>query len=84
MDTVLAFSNAFHFEISTHSFLDEFEDQVEKVQAQGSTRLFDALRVAAEQLREFQVEHPQAKLRIVCLTDGEDTVSSEVGHLWLC
>ena len=59
---------------------NEFEAHVEKIVASGNTRLFDALQDAGQRLVEFRREHPAARLRILCLTDGEDTGSSVRPH----
>jgi len=44
--------------------------------AEGETKLYDALKKAASELAEFKKDHENAKLRILCLTDGEDTKST--------
>jgi hypothetical protein len=59
---------------------NEFEAHVEKIVAAGNTRLFDALQDAGQRLVEFHREHPAARMRILCLTDGEDTGSSVRPH----
>jgi hypothetical protein len=47
---------------------------VGQAEAEGYTKLWDACGVAISNLLEFQKQHPKAKLRILCLTDGDDTV----------
>jgi len=56
--------------------LEDFRDHVEEAGAEGETKLYDALKKAANELASFKEEHPDTKLRILCLTDGEDTKSS--------
>lgn len=53
---------------------------MDAIVASGNTRLFDALQQAALALADFSKENPRARLRIVCLTDGEDTGSSTRPH----
>eukprot|EP00049_Salpingoeca_infusionum_P022480 m.6989 g.6989 ORF g.6989 m.6989 type:complete len:1042 (-) comp5209_c0_seq1:191-3316(-) len=56
-------------------YLQEFETELEEAKPNGCTALFDTIILACQRLTEFQLENPEARLRIVCLTDGEDTAS---------
>ena len=55
--------------------LESFRADVERVRADGETLLYDALDLARTELGEFKEAHPNSKLRVVCLTDGNDTGS---------
>eukprot|EP00054_Salpingoeca_dolichothecata_P001715 m.20352 g.20352 ORF g.20352 m.20352 type:complete len:871 (+) comp12460_c0_seq1:798-3410(+) len=57
-----------------------FEEHVENATSNGSTALFDALAAARQSLVAFHRRNPSARLRILCLTDGEDTASSMSAH----
>lgn len=43
------------------------------VEASGCTLLYDALRRAALELEKVQTRFPDCRLRIMCLTDGNDS-----------
>lgn len=42
---------------------------------QGDTAMWDALKLAAECLNSYSANYPEAKKRLVCLSDGVDTNS---------
>lgn len=46
----------------------------------GDTALWDALMLANDQLREYGEKFPDAKKRIICLSDGEDNKSLKRGY----
>jgi len=48
---------------------------IAKAAPKGSTLMYDAVVKASEALLKFKIEHPDCLLRIVALTDGEDTGS---------
>jgi hypothetical protein len=48
--------------------------------ASGDTALWDSIALAADRLRHYQTQYPNAKLRIVALSDGEDTSSKQQVH----
>lgn len=58
----------------TESFHD-FNLLVANANPRGSTLLFDAMVVAAQKLLNFKKKYPNCILRILALTDGEDTGS---------
>jgi Mg-chelatase subunit ChlD len=58
-----------------------FRDHIDKVHSSGETCLYDAIEKAGEVLLEFKKTHEKAQLRILCLTDGEDTKSKSKPHL---
>ena len=44
--------------------------------AEGDTALWDALALAKDQLVEYGKKYPEAKKRIICISDGCDTKST--------
>eukprot|EP01114_Cavostelium_apophysatum_P017000 TRINITY_DN4954_c0_g2_i1.p1 TRINITY_DN4954_c0_g2~~TRINITY_DN4954_c0_g2_i1.p1 ORF type:complete len:1204 (-),score=253.03 TRINITY_DN4954_c0_g2_i1:310-3393(-) len=53
-----------------------FRDHIEKMYTSGDTCLYDAAAQAALALEEFGNKHKGCVLRIICLSDGEDTKST--------
>jgi len=53
----------------------EFHDMVGDLHTEGTTAIWDALVMAKDMLVAFKNEHPETKLRIIALTDGEDNQS---------
>ena len=54
--------------------------------SKGDTALWDALALASDQLNQYATQYPDAKKRIICISDGEDTKSvtnSAHGAYWL-
>jgi len=47
------------------------------MEADGDTALWDALALANDQLLEYGKKFPEAKKRIICLSDGADNKSSK-------
>eukprot|EP01122_Echinamoeba_exundans_P010759 TRINITY_DN4093_c0_g2_i1.p1 TRINITY_DN4093_c0_g2~~TRINITY_DN4093_c0_g2_i1.p1 ORF type:complete len:1407 (+),score=400.37 TRINITY_DN4093_c0_g2_i1:146-4366(+) len=52
-----------------------FRDEIEECEASGETALYDALDEAVDALSEFKQQYPECKLRIIVLSDGDDTAS---------
>ena len=48
--------------------------------ASGDTALWDSIALAADRLRHYQTQYPNTKLRIIALSDGEDTSSKQQVH----
>ena len=46
------------------------------MRAEGDTALWDAMALAKDQLIEYGKKYPEAKKRIICISDGEDTKST--------
>jgi hypothetical protein len=63
----------------THA-VENFRHQLNSITASGDTALWDAIALAADRLRHYQIQYPNAKLRIVALSDGEDTSSKQQVH----
>ena len=55
---------------------DKFIQLVDDVEASGSTKLYDSIFRAIENLMEIKKKYPKIILRIIALTDGEDNESS--------
>ncbi|THH31004.1 hypothetical protein EUX98_g3179 [Antrodiella citrinella] len=51
---------------------ESFRTAVQNVEASGDTPLYDSLSTSLTMLSSFKRDHPSARLRIICLTDGED------------
>ncbi|CAK6983703.1 uncharacterized protein LOC121913673 [Scomber scombrus] len=62
-----------------HTFtetLEKFKEHVQTLEAAGSTRLYDALQHGMVELEKIKKKFPDCRLRILCLTDGNDYRSS--------
>ena len=59
----------------THA-VENFRHSVNEMGAEGDTALWDALALANDQLSEHGEKFPEAKRRIICLSDGVDNKSS--------
>ncbi|MCJ1478391.1 hypothetical protein MMC13_007071 [Lambiella insularis] len=55
--------------------LYDFQDRLNDAVCMTNTAIFDAIKKASEKLASFKKLNPQAKLRIVLLTDGDDNAS---------
>ena len=53
-----------------------FASHIQNAAYGGGTKLWDALSKAVDYLKEFKNLYPNAHLRILCLSDGEDTSSN--------
>ena len=54
----------------------DFKDQLDNINASGSTAIFDALERAKTMLVNVKQQYPQTKCRIILLTDGGDNDST--------
>ncbi|XP_041804976.1 uncharacterized protein LOC121614939 [Chelmon rostratus] len=62
-----------------HTFtenLEKFKEHIRNLEASGCTLLYDALRRGASELEKVKTRFPDCRLRIMCLTDGDDSGSS--------
>ncbi|XP_047444520.1 uncharacterized protein LOC125010181 [Mugil cephalus] len=62
-----------------HTFtenLEKFKVHMRNIEASGCTLLYDALRRGATELERVKTRFPDCRLRILCLTDGNDSGSS--------
>ena len=60
----------------THA-VENFRQKVNHMRASGDTALWDALALANDQLSEYHQKYPNAKKRIICLSDGKDNKSKK-------
>jgi Mg-chelatase subunit ChlD len=60
----------------THA-IENFRHKVNGMNARGDTALWDALALANDQLSEYAKKFPNAKKRIICISDGDDTKSKQ-------
>ncbi|OAL43298.1 vWA-like protein, partial [Pyrenochaeta sp. DS3sAY3a] len=63
-------------ELSRINRQDSFQELAKGFECNGMTELYDGIRMAKDKLVEFKANNPQAKLRIIVLTDGEDNDST--------
>ncbi|TKA69329.1 hypothetical protein B0A55_07452 [Friedmanniomyces simplex] len=65
--------------------LENFRRAMTDMKASGDTALWDALAQANDQLTQCGLKYPDANKRIICISDGEDTKSSQTSHgsYWL-
>ncbi|XP_023142303.2 uncharacterized protein LOC111579297 isoform X2 [Amphiprion ocellaris] len=62
-----------------HTFtenLENFKVHIRNLEASGCTLLYDALRRGVSELEKVKTRFPDCRLRIICLTDGNDSGSS--------
>ncbi|XP_051809547.1 uncharacterized protein LOC110949247 [Acanthochromis polyacanthus] len=62
-----------------HTFtenLENFKVHMRNLEPSGCTLLYDALRRGASELEKVKTRFPNCRLRIICLTDGNDSGSS--------
>lgn len=62
-----------------HTFtenLEKFKEHIRTLEASGCTMLYDALRRGMTELEKVKTRFPECRLRIMCLTDGNDSGSS--------
>ncbi|XP_026168371.1 uncharacterized protein LOC113133734 [Mastacembelus armatus] len=62
-----------------HTFtenLEKFKEHVRSLEPNGCTLLYDALRRGVCELEKVKTKFPDCRLRIMCLTDGNDSGSS--------
>eukprot|EP00054_Salpingoeca_dolichothecata_P027154 m.197600 g.197600 ORF g.197600 m.197600 type:complete len:1101 (+) comp25879_c0_seq3:125-3427(+) len=74
------FGSKVHCAMPLTRLFNDFEAHVQQAKPSGCTALFDALEHAKQQLVIFRGSHPKAKLRVLCLSDGEDTQSTSQAH----
>lgn len=63
----------------THS-IENFRHQLNNITAEGDTACWDAIALARDQLLAYKDKYSKAKLRILCLSDGEDNKSKLKAH----
>ncbi|KAK3677482.1 hypothetical protein LTR78_002332 [Recurvomyces mirabilis] len=66
--------------------IENFRRAVDTMSASGDTALWDSLALAHDQLKEYSKKYPEAKKRIIVISDGCDTTSKSQtasGAYWL-
>ena len=58
----------------THA-VENFRHKLNNMTATGDTAVWDSITLAHDQLKEYAKQYPNAKLRIICISDGEDNRS---------
>ncbi|KAM8839031.1 uncharacterized protein ACB058_015597 isoform 1-T1 [Synchiropus picturatus] len=61
-----------------HTFtetLEKFKEYIRTIEASGNTHLYDALLMGLAELLKVEARFPECRLRILCLTDGNDVGS---------
>lgn len=56
---------------------EKFREELDRVEAQGDTAVYDALDVARSMLVNYRTDLPNLRRRIIVVSDGEDTCSKE-------
>ena len=74
--SLLLFSNTLKRACGFTENIVTFSSHVQNASSGGGTRLWDAIYAAIEYLNVFKQSYPNAHLRILCLSDGEDTSSN--------
>jgi ubiquitin-protein ligase/uncharacterized protein YegL len=86
INKILAFNYKTHVGLVTFSskasvampishVIENFRRATNKMEAKGDTALFDALALAEDQVMEYGARYPNAKRRVICISDGVDTKS---------
>lgn len=60
----------------THA-VENFRHKVYGMSTQGDTALWDAISLASDQIVDYTKKFPNAKRRIICLSDGKDNMSKK-------
>jgi uncharacterized protein YegL len=58
----------------THA-VENFRHKLNNMAASGDTAIWDSIALALDQLQQYAKQYPNAKLRIICISDGEDNKS---------
>ena len=56
--------------------VEDFRATVNQLQPKNDTAIWDGLKLGMNQIIDYAAKFPQAKKRILCITDGEDTKST--------
>ncbi|KAK3291654.1 uncharacterized protein B0H64DRAFT_409684 [Chaetomium fimeti] len=64
--------------------IENFRNTVQELKHTGDTALWNALALARDQIQEYSAAYPDAKKRILCISDGVDTSSktNTGSNLW--
>ena len=76
---LMSFSDKSKVECEMTPYYECFREKVDELTTSGATALYDCLKEASEKLtiwKQGDAKRREARLRIVCLTDGKDTNST--------
>ena len=63
----------------THA-VEDFRHHLNNMKATGDTAVWDSIALAMDQLQQYASKYPKSKLRIICISDGEDNKSNRLVH----
>ncbi len=66
------FGNDVELKCGLTPFYENFRDTIDSIEAKGNTALFECISQATQRLLVWKELHPNANLRILCLSDGQD------------
>lgn len=64
--------------------IENFRQSTNRLSAAGDTALWDALALAKDQLKQYAIKYPNAKKRVIIISDGADTKSTSNTSRDLC
>jgi ubiquitin-protein ligase/uncharacterized protein YegL len=91
VNRILAYNYSTHLGLITFStsarvvqrithVVENFRSSVQVLEHHGDTALWDALALARDQIQQYAATYPEAKKRILCISDGIDTKSHRAGQ----
>jgi hypothetical protein len=57
--------------------IENFRHKLNNMAASGDTAIWDSIALAQDQLENYAEKFPEAKMRIICISDGEDNKSQK-------
>jgi ubiquitin-protein ligase len=60
--------------------VEDFRHHLNNMKATGDTAVWDSIALAMDQLQQYASKYPKSKLRIICISDGEDNKSNRLVH----
>lgn len=63
----------------THA-VEDFRHRLNNMEASGDTAVWDSIALAMDQLQQYASKYSKSRLRIICISDGEDNKSSRLVH----
>jgi len=76
---LISFNSICSMECEITPYYESFRDHIDSLDTNGGTAIYDAIKEAGEKLTAWKMtdseKRGQAKLRIICLSDGQDTES---------
>lgn len=78
---LIRFSDDVQVECPLSFSADDFAAAMGRIVVKGQTRLWDALNIACDNLAAYRANHPNARLRILVISDGEDSTTPLPSHV---